>query len=89
MSEQQHISVPKDTRAFICADCGTTALDSGNICKVQGSGTKVDWCGGKVFLPPKHCKNRDHVVRHQCRNCGQTAINSELLCEPVKLAVPQ
>ncbi|MDA3894572.1 MAG: hypothetical protein PF482_00340 [Desulfobacteraceae bacterium] len=43
MSEKKHVPVPKDTRAFICADCGAVALDANNICKVQGMGLKSDW----------------------------------------------
>ena len=89
MNETNHIPVPKDTRAYICADCGAVALDPGNLCNVQGTGTKADWCGVKGSMPPKHCQNRTHVDRHQCRNCGQTAINARLLCEPVKLDIPK
>ena len=87
MNELQHIPVPKDTHAHICAQCGAASLDPGNICKVQGAGTKMDWCGGQGSMPPKHCQNRLHVDRHHCRNCGQTAINAKLLCEPVKLQI--
>ena len=85
MNEQNHIPLPKDTPAHNCAECGAVSLDPENICKVQGLGTKVDWCGGSGSMPPKHCKNRINIDRHQCRNCGQTAINAQLLCEPVKL----
>ena len=87
MNELAHIPVPKDTRAYICANCGAVALDAGNICKVQGAGTKSDWCGGSGSLPPKHCQNRTNVERHQCRSCGQTAINAKLLCDPAELVV--
>jgi hypothetical protein len=88
MKAKHHIPVPKDTRACICAQCGAVALDPGNICKVQGAGTKADWCGTKGTMPPKYCQNRTHVDRYQCQNCGQTAINAKLLCEPVKLDIP-
>ncbi len=88
MNETKHIPVPKDTRAYICAQCGVVALDASNICEVQGTGTKADWCGGKGSMPPKYCRNRTNVDRHQCQNCGQTAINDKLLCNPVKLDIP-
>ena len=88
MSETRHTPLPKDTPAYICAECGVVALDPGSICKVQGTGTKADWCGTKGSMPPKYCRNRTNVERHQCRNCGQTAINARLLCEPSKLGIP-
>ena len=87
MNESNHIPLPKDTHAYICAQCGAVALDPENICEVQGTGTKADWCGGKGGMPPKYCHNRTHVERYQCRNCGQTAINARLLCEPEKLDI--
>ena len=87
MKEPNHIPLPQDTHAYICAECGVVALDPENICKVQGAGTKADWCGVKGAMPPKTCQNRTHVERYQCQNCGQTAINSRLLCEPEKLDI--
>jgi predicted RNA-binding Zn-ribbon protein involved in translation (DUF1610 family) len=88
MTSKNHATVPKDTRAYICAECGVVALAAEHICNVQGTGTKADWCGVKGVMPPKHCQNRTNVDRHQCRNCGQTAISAELLCEPLKLEIP-
>jgi RNA polymerase subunit RPABC4/transcription elongation factor Spt4 len=88
MDEKLHVPLPPDTHAYICAECGAVALDPENICTVQGSGTRADWCGGKSFIPPKHCRHRVNVDRYQCRNCGQTAINEQLLCEPEKLEIP-
>jgi hypothetical protein len=88
MNETKHIPLPKDTRAYICAECGVVALAPESICKVQGTGTKADWCGSKGSMPPKYCRNHKNVERHQCRNCGKTAINARLLCEPSKLDLP-
>ncbi len=88
MSEPNNTPMPPETHAYICAECGVVSLDPENICKVQGAGTKADWCGVKGTMPPKYCHNRTHVERYQCRNCGQTAINSRLLCEPEKLDIP-
>lgn len=85
MNGKLHIPVPKDTRVCICAECGVVSLTPENICKVQGTGTKADWCGTKGTIPPKNCRNRNNVDRHQCQNCGQTAISAKLLCEPAKL----
>ena len=34
MSHKKHVPVPKDTRAFFCANCGAVALDAANVCKV-------------------------------------------------------
>ena len=31
MPEKKHVPVPKDTQAFICADCGAIALDSKDV----------------------------------------------------------
>ena len=38
MTEKKHVPVPKDTRAYTCANCGAVALDANNICKVEGMG---------------------------------------------------
>ncbi len=89
MTEKKHVPVPKDTRAFICADCGAVALDANNICKVQGMGLKSDWCGIKGSKPPKTCKNNVHKERWQCRKCGQTSVNPLLLCEPEKIEISE
>jgi hypothetical protein len=89
MSENHHIPLPPETPAYNCAVCGAVSLNPENICKLQGVGTKADWCGSKGSMPPKYCHNRTHVHRHQCGNCGQTAINAKLLCEPAELAIPE
>lgn len=86
MSEKKHVPVPKDTPAFICAECGAVALDANNICTVMGKGKKADWCGTKGTKPPASCHNNTHTERWQCQNCGQTSVNPELLCEPSKLS---
>jgi predicted RNA-binding Zn-ribbon protein involved in translation (DUF1610 family) len=89
MTEKKHVTVPKDTRAYFCANCGAVALNANNICKVEGMGRKSDWCGMKGSKPPKHCHNKVNNERWQCRNCGLTSVNSELLCEPEKLDLSQ
>ena len=89
MTQKKHTPVPKNTKAFICAGCGAVALDANNICKVQGMGMKSDWCGIKGSKPPKICKKKEHTERWQCRNCGQTAVNPLLLCEPEKLEISE
>lgn len=82
MAKKEHIPLPKNTKAFICDSCGVVALDANNICKVQGMGMKSDWCGVKGSQPPKICHTKEHTDRWQCRNCGQTAVNPILLCQP-------
>ena len=47
MTEKKNVTVPKDTRAYFCANCGAVALNVNNICKVEGMGRKSDWCGMK------------------------------------------
>jgi len=85
MSDKEHLPLPKDTKAFFCANCGAVALDVNNICKVMGQGTKADWCGIKGSKPPSFCHNKTHNERWQCDNCGQISVNPELLCKPKKL----
>jgi len=85
MSEKNHVPVSKQTPAFFCADCGAVALAAGNVCKVMGVGKKADWCGTKGVKPPSFCSNKVNNDRWQCKNCGQIAVNPELLCEPKKL----
>lgn len=89
MTENKHIPVPKNTKAFICANCGAVALDANNICKVQGTGMKSDWCGIQGVKPPTYCHSKNHTERWQCKKCGQTAVNPLLLCEPEKLELSE
>ena len=89
MSEKKHIPVPKETPAFICANCGAVALSSENVCKVMGMGKKADWCGIKGVKPPASCHNNAHNDRWQCKNCGQISVNPELLCEPEIMKLPE
>ena len=89
MMKQKHVPVPKDTQAFICANCGAVALDANNLCNVQGKGKKIDWCGSKAVKLPVYCRKKVNNDRWQCRNCGQTAVNIDLLCDPEKLDVSE
>jgi hypothetical protein len=89
MAEKKHVMVPPDTRVYICAYCGAVAREKDKICKVQGMGTKADWCGIKGTKPPKFCQNKANNDRWQCQKCGETALNPELLCEPEKMMVPE
>lgn len=85
MTEKKYYPLPKDTKAFSCAQCGAIALNANDICQVQGVEQKADWCGSKGLLPPKTCHTQAENERWQCRTCGQTAINNELLCAPAKM----
>ena len=81
--KKEHVALPKETPAFFCANCGAVSLDSNGICKVQGRGTKADWCGTKDQQPPAQaCHNSVHNDRWVCENCGKVSVNPELLCEP-------
>lgn len=80
--KKEHVPLPKETQAFFCANCGAVSLDPGSICKVQGRGTKGDWCGTSDPPPPQSCHNRVNNVRWACDNCGKVSVNAELLCEP-------
>lgn len=82
---KKHVPLPKDTKAFYCANCGAVALDQNNLCKPMGMQTKVDWCGSKDLPPPQTCHNRVNNDRYSCKKCGKTAINAALLCEPEKM----
>jgi predicted RNA-binding Zn-ribbon protein involved in translation (DUF1610 family) len=88
METKKHIPLPATTKAFICANCGAVSLSEKGICKVQGMGTKADWCGTKSFIPPSLCHNRVNNVRFTCAKCGKVAINPELLCDPERLPEP-
>jgi predicted RNA-binding Zn-ribbon protein involved in translation (DUF1610 family) len=83
-----HVALPKETRAFLCAECGAVSLDPQKICKVQGQGTKADWCGVPDNNPPRQCRNRVHNLRWSCANCNKVSVNAELLCEPRKMPEP-
>ena len=85
MSKKNHIPLPKETPANICANCGAVALRAEDVCKVMGVGKKVDWCGTAGVKPPAFCHNKVHNNRWQCEKCGQISVNPELLCEPKKM----
>lgn len=82
------IPLPKETKAFICANCGAVALSPGGVCKVQGQATRGHWCGSKSFVKPAFCVNGKHNHRFACAKCGKVALNPELLCEPEALPEP-
>jgi len=87
MSDEIKVHVPlhKKTPAFICAGCGAVSLDQDGVCTPQGRGIKMDWCGSQSGAAPSHCLKAKHTERYQCRNCGQVAVNSGLLCDPEKI----
>jgi hypothetical protein len=82
---KNHVPLPKNTPAVICAGCGAVALDPNNICRPQGRGTKADWCGTRSAATPASCHKRVNTTRYACANCRQVAINPELLCAPEKM----
>jgi len=84
----QHIPLPKNTPAFICANCGAVSLDAHGICKPQGRGTKADWCGTASLAPPSFCHNRVNNTRYACAKCKQVSVNPGLLCEPDQIPMP-
>ena len=84
-----HVALPKETPAFFCANCGAVSLDPAKICKVQGRGTKADWCGIPDNNPPRQCVNRVHNLRWSCANCHKVSVNKELLCEPLEMPKPK
>jgi predicted RNA-binding Zn-ribbon protein involved in translation (DUF1610 family) len=77
--------LPKNTKAFICANCGAVSLDSDKLCKIQGRGTKADWCGIPHLKTTFKCKNHTSHLRYKCANCNQVATDPQLLCNPVKI----
>jgi ribosomal protein S27AE len=85
MMNKIHYPASAETHAFTCARCGAVALDANNICKVLGIEKREDWCGSKGMAPPEDCYTKLYTDRWQCQKCGQTAVNSELLCEPEKM----
>ena len=56
MTEKKHVPVPKDTRAYTCANCGAVALDANNICKV-----KV-WAQNRIGVVSKDQSRRNTVI---------------------------
>jgi predicted RNA-binding Zn-ribbon protein involved in translation (DUF1610 family) len=84
----KHIPLPKETPAFFCANCGAVSLDANSICKVQGKGKKMDWCGTKDQPSPQQCHNRVNTIRFQCQKCHKVSVNKGLLCEPEAMPLP-
>ena len=86
--KKAHVALPKETPAFFCANCGAVSLDPNKICKVQGKGTKADWCGIRDNNPPRQCVNRKNNIRWVCATCNKVSVNAELLCEPQEMPKP-
>jgi uncharacterized OB-fold protein len=84
--DQKTPTLPLNTTAFICAQCGVVSLSPDAVCEVQGRGTRADWCGSESGHAPSYCRNHKHVLRYRCDKCGQLAIHPELLCEPRRMA---
>lgn len=87
--KEKHITLPKETKAFICANCGAVSLDHNKVCKIQGLGVRADWCGTKAIKEPSFCHNRKNTTRYHCTKCGKTAIQPGLLCDPEQLPIPE
>ena len=83
-----HIPLPRETHAFVCANCGAVSLRQDGICEVQGRMTRADWCGTKSLEPAKGCQNRVHNLRYACGKCGRVAVDAGLLCEPEQMPEP-
>jgi predicted RNA-binding Zn-ribbon protein involved in translation (DUF1610 family) len=88
MQSKKHVPLPKETKAFICANCGAVSLSPDGICKVQGQATRADWCGTQSQFTASFCHNRKHNLRFKCIKCGRVAVNPELLCEPEEMLQP-
>lgn len=86
--QRAHVPLPKETPAFFCAECGAVSLDPERICKVQGKGTKADWCGIPDHNPPRRCANSRNNLRWFCGKCSKVSVNAELLCEPQEMPKP-
>ncbi len=85
---ERPIPLPRDTRAFVCAQCGAVSQRPDGICQVQGRLIRGDWCGTNSIEPARGCENRIHNLRFKCEKCGRVAVESELLCEPEKMPEP-
>ena len=79
---KNHYPLPKNTHAFICANCGAVAMDAESLCLVQGRTTKAGWCGSPSIDMPPMCKKDKNTRRFRCKDCGRIALNPELLCKP-------
>ena len=56
MTEKKHFPVPKDTRAYICANFRAVALDTNNICKVEV------WARRRTGVVSKDQSRRNTVI---------------------------
>jgi predicted RNA-binding Zn-ribbon protein involved in translation (DUF1610 family) len=85
---QNHVPLPPDIHAFMCARCGVVALSLNNVCEIQGRLKRGDWCGTESLDPASFCKSKVHNTRYKCQKCGRIAINPGLLCEPEQMPEP-
>jgi len=85
---ESHVPLPRETHAFMCANCGAVSLRPEGICKVQGRLTRGDWCGTKSLEPARGCQSKFHNLRFKCGKCGRVAVDAGLLCEPEKMPEP-
>jgi len=87
--KKHHQTVPKETKAYMCGNCGAVALDADKLCKPTGRVQKADWCGIKALHVPDFCHNKVHTLRFKCKKCSQVSVSPELLCEPEQMEVPK
>lgn len=68
--------------------CGAVSLDPNRIRKMQGQGTKADWCGFPDNNPPGQCVNRRNNRRGVCAKFKQVSVNAEQPRETQKMPQP-
>ena len=87
MTDHLHgnVTIPHNTKVFVCANCGALSLSPSNICQVQGMISKADFCGSESFQTPSGCRNKVNNLRFKCNRCNRVAVNPEILCQPEKM----
>lgn len=68
-------------KIFTCHRCGVVARAERQLCRPVPVPSPARACAEPV-KPPEPCMSGVTVPRYVCRNCGQPALEGELICNP-------
>jgi len=68
-------------KLFACHRCGVIARAERQLCK-PAAASPVPLTCPEGQKETNSCGSHDAIARYVCRNCGQPALEAELICNP-------